>query len=259
MGLPVRLGLLRALLQELSVDTGKPLAVGGARELAGVLRRELAREAKPGGVRSDDSPEGAAVLVYILAHEPSPEDEAALARARRARVPIVALAGRDELAIPHVLATDVVPIRPGQGFPLEEIARVIAARLGEEAAPLAARVPLLRRAVGGQLIAAFSRKNGLVGAAVFVPGADLPVLTLNQLRLLLRLEQAYGLEVGPRERLPELAATLVAGLGLRELARKLLDRVPVAGWAVQSAVAYAATRALGEAAVRRLEAAPGRH
>src|SRR5207247_8375228 len=112
-------------------------------------------------------------------------------------------------------------------------------------APLAARVPLLRRAVGGQLIAAFSRKNGLVGAAVFVPGADLPVLTLNQLRLLLRLEQAYGLEVDPRARLPELAATLVAGLGLRELARKLLDRVPVAGWAVQSAAAYAGPRARG--------------
>ena len=78
-------------------------------------------------------------------------------------------------------------------------------------------------------------------------------------RLLLRLEQAYGLEVDPRERLPELAATLVAGLGLRELARKLLDRVPVADWAVQSAVAYAGTRALGEAAIRRLEAAPRDH
>src|SRR5439155_26539100 len=202
MGLPVRLGLLRALLQELSVDTGKPLAVGGARELAGVLRRELAREAKPGGVRSDDSPEGAAVLVYILAHEPSPEDEAALARARRARVPIVALAGRDELAIPHVLATDVVPIRPGQGFPLETIARLIAARLGEEGAPLAARVPLLRRAVCERLVASFAKRNGIIGASVFVPGVDLPVLAVNEIRLVLRLEQAHGLDVDPRERLP---------------------------------------------------------
>jgi uncharacterized protein (DUF697 family) len=46
---------------------------------------------------------------------------------------------------------------------------------------------------------------------------------------------------------------------MRALARELLDLVPVAGWAVKGAVAYAGTRALGEAAIRRLEAAPGDH
>ena len=65
---------------------------------------------------------------------------------------------------------------------------------------------------------------------------------------MLRLEQAYGLEIDLRERLPEIAATLGAGFGLRALARELLDLVPVAGWAVKGAVAYAGTRALGEAA-----------
>jgi uncharacterized protein (DUF697 family) len=95
---------------------------------------------------------------------------------------------------------------------------------------------------------------------VFVPGADLPVLALNQVRMLLRIEQAYGLEVDLRERAPELLATVGAGLGLRAVARQLLGVVPVAGWAVKGAVAYAGTRALGEAAVRRLEVrAPGGH
>src|SRR4029077_12323772 len=37
------------------------------------------------------------------------------------------------------------------------------------------------------------------------------------------------------------------------VARQLLDVIPVAGWAVQGAVAYAGTRALGEAALMRLE------
>ena len=147
----------------------------------------------------------------------------------------------------------------GEGFPLDEIARAIAGRLGEEAAPLAARIPRLRRAVADGLVAAFARRNGIVGAAVFVPGADLPVLALNELRLVLRLEQAYGLEIDPRERLPEIAAVLAAGVGMRALTRELLDLVPVAGWAVKGAVAYAGTRALGEAALLRLEAAPGGH
>ena len=78
----------------MSAGAAKPLVVGGARELAAVLRRELARGAKPGAVRTDDAPEGAAVLVYVLGHEPTPDDVAALSRARRARVPIVALTGR---------------------------------------------------------------------------------------------------------------------------------------------------------------------
>jgi uncharacterized protein (DUF697 family) len=262
MALPIRLGVLRALVKEVSVDEGKPLLVGGARELATVLARELGRDARPGAVRVDDEPKGGAVLVYVLGREPTEEDERALKRARRARVPIVAVAAGpvfDELTIPYVLATDVVRVGAGEGFPLDEIARVIAGRLGEDAAPLAARVPLLRRAVADQLVSAFSRRNAIIGAAVFVPGADLPLIALNELRLVLRLEQAYGLEIDPRERLPEIAAVVGAGFGMRALARQLLDVVPVAGWVVKGAVAYVGTRALGEAAVRRLEAAPGGH
>jgi uncharacterized protein (DUF697 family) len=143
-------------------------------------------------------------------------------------------------------------VPPGAGFPLDAIADTIVARLGEEAAPLAAGVPALRRATASWLVATFSRKNGIAGAAVFLPGADLPVLALNQVRLLLRLEQAYGLEID-RERLPEIVATVAGGLGLRALARELLDLVPALGWAVKGAVAYAGTRALGEAAVAGLE------
>jgi uncharacterized protein (DUF697 family) len=257
--LPVRLGALRGLVKEVSAGGGKPLAVGGAPDLAGVLRRELGRDAKPGAVRVDDAPEGAAVLVYVLGHEPAPADVAALTRARRARVPVVAVTGLDDVAIPNVLPTDVVRVSPGEGFPLDEIARRIAARLGEEAAPLAGRVPLLRGAVCEQLVAACARRNGVIGATGLAPGADLPALALNQLRLVLRIEQAHGFEIDLRERLPELAATLGAGVGLRALARELVDRLPVPGWVVQGAVAYAGTRALGDAAIRRLEAAPGGH
>jgi uncharacterized protein (DUF697 family) len=266
--LPVSIGALRGLIKELQVSArdGKPLVVGGARELAAVLRRELARGAKPGAIRQNDEPRGAAVLVYVLAHAPTPVDEKALKRARRARVPIVAVVTGsigDDVTIPFVLATDVVPVRAGEGFPVDAIARVIASRLGEEGAPLAARLPVLRRPVSDVLVASFSRKCGVIAAAVFVPGADLPVLALHQVRMLLRIEQAYGRDADPRERAPELLATVAAGLGLRAVARQLLGFVPVAGWAVKGAVAYAGTRALGQAAIARLEvpdrvgAAPG--
>ena len=260
---PVSIGALRKMLKELQASgrDEKPLAVGGARELAHALQRQLVRGGDSTAVRLGD-PEGAAAYIHLFTG--AEQDERALKRAYRARVPIVAVAvgtGSENVSIPYVLATDVVRIRAGEGFPHEAIARAIAGRLGEEGAPLAARLPLLRRAVCDRLVAAFARKNGIVAAAVFVPGADLPVLARNQVRMLLRLDQAYGLELDPRSRAPEVLAVLAAGLGLRSAARELLDLVPVAGWAVKGAVAYAGTRALGEAAIRRLEEAgvPRRH
>lgn len=243
------IGTLRALVKELMVSAhaDRPIAVGGAPALATALRREL-------GISGGDDPKGAAVYVHIWSGD---GDEAALKRARRARVPILALAPEGLEEVPFVLATDVVRLRPGAGFPVPELVRAIAGRLGEEAAPLAARVPALRRAVGEQLIHSFARRNGVVAAAVFIPGVDLPILARNELRLMLRLEQAYGLDVDPRERLPEIAGTIAVGFGLRAVARELLDLIPFAGWAVKGAVAYGGTRALGEATLRRLESRQG--
>jgi uncharacterized protein (DUF697 family) len=159
--------------------------------------------------------------------------------------------------VPYVLATDLVRVPPGQGFPVDEIAHAVARKLGEDGTALAARLPTLRRAVCDELIRSFAKKNAIIAAAVFIPGVDLPALAVNEIRLVLRLEQAYGLAVDPRERLPEIAATVGAAFGLRAIARELLDLVPVAGWAVKGAVAYAGTRAIGEAALRRLEAGGG--
>jgi uncharacterized protein (DUF697 family) len=230
------------------------IVVAGAAALADALRRELERDAKPGAVRGG-SLAGAAGLVYILAAEPTDEDRRMLAEAHRLRVPIVAVLADPSLddAVPHVLATDVIRVPPGSGFPLDEIAHVLARRMKETGVTVAARVPALRRAVCEELIASASKTNAILGVAIFVPGADLPVLTLNQLRLVLRIGLAHGYEI-ERERVPEVLAVLGSGLGFRAVARRLVATVPVAGWAVKGAVAYAGTRAIGEAAIRYFEA-----
>lgn len=260
MALPVSAGAVRKLLREVAAPwPGEHvLAAGGADELAPELRQQLLRgPAEPGAVRLGD-PEGADVYVHVLAAAPGDEDVRILRRAWRARVPAIAVAVgcADATAIPYVLATDVVWVGAGRPFPLEAIADAIAARLGEHGAPLAARVPLLREAVSDQLVASFARKNGIVAAAVWTPGADLPLLALNEVRLLLRLAQAHGAAVDVRDRLPEVAATIGAGFGLRALARELLDLVPGAGWVLKAAVAYGGTRALGQSARLRFALAP---
>lgn len=239
-----------SLLRELraAAEDVRPLVVSGA--LAAQLAKELERGAQPGAVRVDGRAEDAAALVRVLAGEPTAEDERELRAAKRANVPVVAVqTGRDDVDVPYVLATDIVRCRPGEGFPIEEIAAAVAERLGETGSSLAARVPLLRGPVSRELIESFSRTNGIVGVAFFVPGADFAVLTLNQLRLVLRLAAVHGVEVD-QQRAPEILATVAAGLGFRAVARQLLGVVPVAGWLVKGAVAYGGTRALGEAAHR---------
>ncbi|HEY8107321.1 MAG TPA: hypothetical protein VIC70_01345 [Gaiellaceae bacterium] len=260
MALPVSAGAIRKLLSEVAASgRGEEiLAVGGASELAPVLRQQFLRgRAEPGAVRLG-APEGGDVYVHVLAGELRDEDVALLRRASRAHVPVIAVAVGfvAETTIPYVLATDVVWVGAGGAFPLEAIAHAVAVRLGEHGAPLAARVPLLREAVSEQLVASFARRNGLVAAAVWIPGADLPILALNELRLVLRLVQAYGAAREVRDLLPELAATVGAGFGLRALAREVLDLIPGPGWALKSAIAYGGTRALGEAARIRFALAP---
>jgi uncharacterized protein (DUF697 family) len=247
-----KLGPLAVLsvVRELRRGSGdpRPLGVAGARELVPLLTRELRAGGEPSAV-VEGRVEDVAVLVWIGA-----ANEEELHTAARAGSPIIAVS--EDETLPYVLATDIVRIAPGEGFPVERIATAIARKLGEDGTALAARLPVLRRAVCDELIATFSKRNGLIGAAVFIPGIDLPVLTLNQIRLVLRIALAYDQQVD-NQRALELGGIVGAGFGLRALARELLDLVPVAGWAVKGAVAYTGTRAIGEAAVRYFEARTG--
>ena len=253
MGPPIKLGAVLGLLKEIRSTTDRPLLAMGT--LADQLARELRAGGDPSAVRTGGEPGAVELLLYVIGDEVTEKDERVLKLAHRGHVPVIVIAAgrRAPLRIPFVLATDVVRVEPGHGFPIDEIARAVAAKLGEKATSLARRLPVLRPAVCAELIQSFARKNGVIGAAVFVPGVDMPILTLHQIRMVLRICSAYGLELDA-QRIPELLGTVGAGFGFRMVARELLDFVPVLGWAVKGAVAYAGTRAIGEATVRYCEA-----
>ena len=248
------------LLRELRSATSdhRPLSLGGARSLVDALRRELVRDGDASAVRvtSPGAVDGAAALVYVLGGEPTEEDERALRAADLAGVPLLVVGPEPTAPVPYVLATDILPLRPGEGFPLGELGRLLAAKDEDAAVALARRLPAIRRGVAEALIARVARQNAVIAAAVFVPGVDFPVLTLNQLRLVLRLAAAYGQQIDAA-RLPEILGVVGTALGFRALARQAIGLVPIAGWAVQGAVAYAGTRALGEAAIRYFESLGG--
>jgi uncharacterized protein (DUF697 family) len=237
----------------------RPLLVGGAPEHARAIRAALVEGGDPNAVRDlsggPPSPydlEGARVLLYALeGPRAREEDEKVLRLAGRKNVEVVCvLVGvpqEDVPEVPYVLATDVVAVAPGEPLPLEEIAERVADRGGDLSHQLAARLPALRPAVVENIVKGFSVQNGVLGVAIFIPGADFPVLTLNQIRMVLRIAAAYGEELDRQSAL-EVLSVIGAGLGFRAVSRQLAGIVPGLGWAVKGGVAYAGTRAVGEAA-----------
>lgn len=249
------------VVKELRVaaDDFTPLLVAGAPGPAQAARDALIEGGDPSAVRDlTGSPpsaydlEGAEVLVYAVeGAAPSEQDEKTLRLAGRKGVEVVALltdvpAG-EQPSVPFVLDTDVVAVAPGEALPVETIAERVAERADERAHAYAARLPVLRPAVVEAIVKKFSVQNGVLGAAIFIPGADFPVLTLNQIRMVLGIAAAHGEEID-RERAIEVLSVVAAGLGLRTIARQLVGVVPGFGWAVKGGIAFVATRALGEAA-----------
>jgi uncharacterized protein (DUF697 family) len=264
--LPLHPGAVWGIVKEVKAvaEDFRPLLVGGAPAPARKLREALVAGGDEQAVRdvSGREPtsydlEGGALLVWCVEGDrPSAADENAFRLADRKDVDVLCiLAGAGAGAvedIPYVLATDVIRLAPGAEIPLDVVAERIAERADEKGYSLAAKLPVLRPAVCEAIVRRFSRQNGILGAAIFIPGADFPVLTLNQVRMVFRIAAAYGEEID-RERAVELLAVLGAGLGFRAVARQALGVVPLAGWAVKGGIAYAATRALGEAAIAYFE------
>jgi uncharacterized protein (DUF697 family) len=237
----------------------RPLVVAGAPEHARAVRDALVEGGDLEAVRDHSGKpltaydvEGSRVVVYAVeGATPTEEDEKALRLVIRKGVGVICLlvgvpAGETPY-VPYVLDTDVVAVAPGEPPPVEDIAERIAARAEEANYQLAAKLPALRPSVVEEIVKKFSLQNGVLGVAIFIPGADFPVLTLNQIRMVLRIAAAHGEELD-RERAFEILTVVAAGLGFRTVARQLVGMVPGFGWAVKGGVAYAATRALGEAA-----------
>jgi uncharacterized protein (DUF697 family) len=131
------------------------------------------------------------------------------------------------------------------------VPRVVHALDEDYLVPLAKGYPPFRRAVCEELIRKNARQNAVVGALP-IPGADMPVMTANQARMVLNIAAAYGEELS-LDRARELLGVLAAGFGLRALARQAVKLVPFGGWAAAAAIGYAGTVAMGRATMLYFE------
>ena len=140
----------------------------------------------------------------------------------------------------------------GGGVSLDELAHRIARALDEDyLVTLAKGYPPLSRAACEEIIRHNARQNAVVGALP-IPGADMPIMTASQARMVLKLAAAYGEELS-MERARELIGVLAAGFGLRALSRQVVKLVPVGGWAASAAIGYAGTVAMGRSTMLYFE------
>ena len=218
--------------------------------LAEQLVRELGMDAEPGAVVVRDPPSiaGAEVVVRVIAGDPGEAEDRLVRAADAVGTPVVfvQLWPQANWRAPFVLSPFVVECRAGEGFPVADIAGMIARSVANPEA-LAGRVPVLERPVESSAVAtALARAAllGLVGARRKAPAR--PLITLAQLRMLSSLRAAEGSE--GRADIPPAAvagATLAASFALRAAARAAGRVLPAP--LANAAIAAAGTWALAEA------------
>lgn len=178
-----------------------------------------------------------------------------LASARDKLVPAVALALEEDAdavstRLGHPLTdtvsdADAVQVADG-------LATWLADRIHQKRLALAANFAFMRRAVAVEYVKSTAFQNAVVGAVFIIPGADLPIMTANQAKMVLQIAAAYGVPLGT-DRIKELAAVVGGAFAFRAVARQALNFVPGIGWAIKGAIGYSGTLAMGYAAIEYFE------
>ena len=170
------------------------------------------------------------------------------------------LISKRQREIAHTLdiGTDqVIPV-----MSLKELAESFAASLFERfpdlVIPLSRQFPIFRSAASWQEIQATAKQNGLIGVLP-LPGADMPIMTANQIKMILRMAAMFDMPMSI-ERVRELLAVAGGGFALRTVARELIKFIPGPGWVVAGGIGYSGTLTMGKAALEYLRrVSPSHH
>ena len=129
----------------------------------------------------------------------------------------------------------------------QDFARWCIAHLPDLRLSFGAAFPYMRELIARDLTRQTAFENAAIAAVFFLPGADLPILTLNQAKLLYQIAVLNEVPLS-RERLVDLAAVIISAFGLRTFTRLALRKLSPVGWLVRGSTALSATLAMGHIA-----------
>lgn len=200
------------------------------------------------------------VELAVIACETVPKALADLieqARRRRVEFFVVRAGAQVQLARPSDEALrqlgvgDAVDLDLGTDRVADQLFEVVLKRLVDKKLALCANFEGARIHAAKEVINHTAWQNCAIAGIVVIPGADMPLLTGNQIKMVLELAAIYGKEM-TFARAKELIAVIGAGFTFRTIARELLGFVPGPGWTVKASVAYFGTVATGRAAQQYL-------
>jgi len=178
-----------------------------------------------------------------------------LARARERFTPTVVIGlGEDQADLSRRLqhpALDTLVADDADDL-IKTLGRWLADRIGGKRLALAANFEFVRRAVAEEAIKGTAFQNAVIGGVMIIPGADMPLMTANQAKMILQIAAAYGEPLGT-ERIKELAAVVGGAFVFRSIARQVLTLIPGFGWAIKAGIGYSGTLAMGYAAAEYFE------
>lgn len=220
----------------------------------------LQRSQRPGSLRVldlvGDVPEADLHLVLLdAAFGPTSSQMPTLRKLDPAQVLVVLLGGdpgqfdarRREVATAIGLRADQVLTARTASELRPQLSRRILATCEELTVPLARQFPFLREEASDHEMQDTAKQNALVGAMP-IPGADMPIMTANQVKMVLRLAAIHDQPM-TTDRLKEVLAVVGGGFAFRTAARQVAKLIPGPGWVVGGAMGYTGTFAMGKAAI----------
>ena len=220
------------------VVTASPAAVRSAAEVAGV-------PIAPADLIAPDQAAGSDVIP--LSHPVVVHSGAAAVAAPDAADGIVQDAAQDGISLePIPLSVDMMErlaLRMGEW---------VVATFKETRLSYAQAFDFVRRPLALESVRSTAAQNAGVGLVVVIPGADMPVMTANQAKMVLEIAATYGQPL-TADRIKELAAIVGGGFAWRAVARQIIGVVPALGWAVKAGIGYGGTVAMGTAAIEYFE------
>ncbi len=149
-----------------------------------------------------------------------------------------------ETQLPAKLGQFVADVVASEDAPLlERLANALIDSTDKDVS-LAANFAFCREAATARLVSRCAARNALMGIADFIPGAGMPLMTMNQINLGFDIAATYGQGLSAR-RIPEVAVIIAAGLVYRGAARLLLRGLPALGVAIKVGLAYGGTLVTG--------------
>ena len=133
-----------------------------------------------------------------------------------------------------------------------ELIPAIIDRSGGKKLSLAASLPVFKLPIIEEIIKSTAAQNAAIAGIPIYPGANMPILTTNQIKMILKIAVVYDKEIDV-SRAKEVIMVVGGGFTFRAIARGLVSFLPVIGLVTKAAIAYCGTVAIGKTANKYFE------